>query len=194
MAFKVESGNFVQILYNGHGHWLTITNLGAESKDEVLVYDSLYPSVSTCVHKQIAALLHTSSREIRVKIMDMQIQAGTCDCGLFAIATATALLSGGQPGACTFKQTEMRKHLYDGFKQGKLLPFPLLKMRRASKKVKYTETISVYCLCRMPEVQDRDMVECSNCLEWFHVDCLVQPVPTAALDNSNVDWFCDLCK
>ena len=157
MAFKVESGNFVQILYNGHGHWLTITNLGAESKDEVLVYDSLYPSVSTCVHKQIAALLHTSSREIRVKIMDMQIQAGTCDCGLFAIATATALLSGGQPEACTFKQTEMRKHLYGGFKQGKLLPFPLLKMRRASKKVKYTKTISVYCLCRMPEVQDRDI-------------------------------------
>ena len=100
---------------------VTITNLGAESKDEVLVYDSLYPSVSTCVHKQIAALLHTSSREITVKIMDMQIQAGTCDCGLFAIATATALLSGVQPGACTFKQREMRKHVYDGFKQGKIL-------------------------------------------------------------------------
>ena len=67
MGFKVECGSFVQILYNGHGHWLTITNIGAEGHDEVLVYDSLYPTVSTCVHKQIAALLHTNKREIRIK-------------------------------------------------------------------------------------------------------------------------------
>ena len=32
-------------MYNGHGHWLTITNIGAEGHDEVLVYDSLYQSV-----------------------------------------------------------------------------------------------------------------------------------------------------
>ena len=119
MGFKVECGTFVQILYNGHGHWLTIPNIGAESDDEVLVYDSLYPTVSTCVHKQIAALLHTNKRKIKIKIMDMQIQADTCDCGLFALATATALLSGAQPGACTFKQSEMRKHLYDGFKSSR---------------------------------------------------------------------------
>ena len=45
------------------------------------MYDSLYPTVNTCVHKQIAALVHTNKREIRIKIMDMQIQAGTCDYG-----------------------------------------------------------------------------------------------------------------
>ena len=48
MGFKVECGSFVQILYNGHGHWLTIPNIGAEGDDEVLVYDSLYPTVSMC--------------------------------------------------------------------------------------------------------------------------------------------------
>ena len=167
MGFKVEFGTFVQILYNGYGHWLTIPNIGAEGDDEVLVYDSLYPTVSTCVHKQIAALLHTNKRKIKIKIMDMQIQAGNCDCGLFAIATATALLSGAQPGACTFKQSEMRKYLYDGFKQGQLdlLPFPLLKTRRGGSKVKFAETFSVYCLCRMPEVRDRDIIECFRCSE-----------------------------
>ena len=59
MAFKVESGSLVQILYNGHGHWLTITNIGTEGEDKVLVYGNLYPSVSTCINKQIAALLHS---------------------------------------------------------------------------------------------------------------------------------------
>ena len=128
----------------------------------MLVYDSLYPTVSICVHKQIAALLHTNKK---IKNVDTQIQAGTCDCGLFAIATATAFLSGAQPGACTFKQSEMRKHLYDGFKWGQLLPFPLLKTRHGGNKVKFAETFSVYYLCRMPEVRDRDMIECSRCSE-----------------------------
>ena len=40
----------------------------------------------------------------------------------------------------------MRKHLYDGFKRGQLLPFPLLKTRRGGSKVKFAETFSVYCL------------------------------------------------
>ena len=119
-------------MYNGHGHWLTITlNIGAEGEDEVLVYDNLYQSVT-------AYMAYTNccpfSHQIRVKLMDMQILAGTCDCGLFAIAMATALLSGVEPGACTFKQTEMRKHLYDGFKRGRILTtFPMLKKGPASE-------------------------------------------------------------
>ena len=64
----VECGSFVQILYHRHGHWLTITNIGAEGDDEVLVYDGLYPTVCTCVYKQIAALLHTNKRKIKIKL------------------------------------------------------------------------------------------------------------------------------
>ena len=82
MAFEVVAGEFVQILHNGHGHWLTVTNIGAQGAAEVLVYDSLYASISTSVQKQIAALLHTSNKEITVNIMEIQTQAGTCDCGL----------------------------------------------------------------------------------------------------------------
>ena len=41
------------------------------------------------------------------------MQHGTCDCGLFAIATDTALVHGIKPGSCLFKQNEMREHLYN---------------------------------------------------------------------------------
>ena len=92
-----------------------------------MVYDSLYPSVGTYIQKQIAALLHTREPEIKVHMIDMQIQAGTCDCGLFAIAAATALAHGIQPGACLFKQNEMRHHLYKCLEKGTLTPFPLLR-------------------------------------------------------------------
>ena len=29
-GFEIESGEFVQILYDGHGHWPTISTVGAE--------------------------------------------------------------------------------------------------------------------------------------------------------------------
>ena len=35
----------------------------------------------------------------------------------------------------------------------------------------------------MIELPSRDMVECSNCLEWFHVDCLQVPVPKDAFQD-----------
>jgi hypothetical protein len=36
---------------------------------------AILPTVSTCVHKQIAALLQINKKDIRIKIMDMQVLA-----------------------------------------------------------------------------------------------------------------------
>ena len=30
----------------------------------------------------------------------------------------------------------------------------------------------LYCICREPYDDTRDMVECTNCGEWYHLDCL----------------------
>ena len=190
MGFKVVTGDFVQIVHNGFGHWLTISNIGSNGGAEIMVYDSLHPSINTFVQKQIAAMLKTREDEIRVNVMNMQMQAGTCDCGLFAVATATSLMHGIHPGECTFDQSGMRQHLYDSFNQGIIAPFPILKHRRARKKVKYSETFSVYCDCRMPETAE--MVECSECLQWFHIDCVT--VPKQALENPNIPWYCHYCQ
>ena len=44
--------------------------------------------------RQIAALLETKHNVITLKHMDVQMQSGTYDCGLFAIAFATARVHG----------------------------------------------------------------------------------------------------
>ena len=49
---------------------------------------------------------------ITLKFVDVQMQSGTYDCGLFAIAHATALALGEQPGNYLYDQPKMRKHLY----------------------------------------------------------------------------------
>ena len=88
-AFEIMSDEFIQVLHNGHDHWLTISTIGA-AKDEVFVFDSMYASVSTKVKHQIAALLATQSKTIKLSFIDVRKQSAGYDCGLLALAFATA--------------------------------------------------------------------------------------------------------
>ena len=47
--------------------------------------------------------------------MNVQMQAGANDCGLFAIAFATAVVFVEKPGDTFFNQHELRKHLHKCF-------------------------------------------------------------------------------
>ena len=64
------------------------------------MYDSLYSWASECVQCQIATLLASPSRHITLKFVDVQMQSGTYDCGLFA----AALVLGCNPGQYFFDQ------------------------------------------------------------------------------------------
>ena len=121
---------------------------------------------------QIASLLFCEEDDIQVRFMDVQRQSGTMDCGLFAVAFATCLSSGVQPGTCTIKQQNMRKHLYQCLQISKMDMFPIIKCRRGPI-VKSSDIISVYCVCCMPECSTFGiMVKCSICEKWYHVSCV----------------------
>ena len=49
-AFDIQKRDFIQIVNNGHAHWLTISTIGAVN-GKVNDNDSLYMSVSSCVKK-----------------------------------------------------------------------------------------------------------------------------------------------
>ena len=101
VAFDIQSEEFVQILHNGHGHWLTVSMLGAEDGAEVYVYDSMYPSVGTYTKKQVASILCSKKKAIKLKIMDVQMQAGGCDCGLVLILSGATLFLPHPPQTLT---------------------------------------------------------------------------------------------
>ena len=54
------------------------------------------------------------------RYIDMVIQDGTADCGLFALASAAALANGEEPGSFVFDQEQMRPH---ALKQKRQSPF-----------------------------------------------------------------------
>ena len=89
----------------------------------------MYASVSTKVKHQIAALLATQSKTIKLSFVDVQKQSGGYDCGLFALAFATALVNGINPGRYLYDQRNMRKHLLECLKHKKMELFPVLKTR-----------------------------------------------------------------
>ena len=193
MTYAVQPGEFIQILNTGLGHWVTISTIGT-SHPTVHVYDSLYSCAGTRLKAQIAAVMATEKPELILEFMDVPIQSGTYDCGLFAIAFATALALGEKPELFFFDQSKMRAHLWQCLERGKMEMFPVVRKRRVKKSsVKTVEQVPVYCKCRMPELPGERMIECSMCKDWYHMDTCVGGAPLPSHLDSSLSWFCNKC-
>ena len=129
---------------------------------------SLPPFFSSALKHQIAALLATKEKKFSVHFMDVQMQAGGDDCGVFAIAFATALCCGHPPGKFQFHQRAMPHHFIRCFERGQFTMFPVHRSRCNENRVKSTKIVAVFCSCRMPELSGTEMIQCSRCREWLH--------------------------
>ena len=191
MTYDVQPGEFIQILHNGHNHWATISTIGT-THPIINVYDSLYSHASTHLKAQIAALLATEKSQILLQFMDVPVQAGACDCGLYAIAFATALALGDKPELFSFNQPKMRQHLLQCFQRRAMQMIPVKRRRRMkTSSVKAIEEVKVYCKCRMPEVPDECMIQCTICKDWFHIGTCIS-VPSSHINNKK-SWYCHTC-
>ena len=200
MSYDVQPREFVQILNNGRGHWLVVSTVDSLNNSpsfcEVKVYDSMHSSVNDHIKAQVASIMSTECSTIHLSFMDVQMQSRGYDCGLFAVAFVTALAFNKQPGQYLFDQQQMRKHLWKCLDRKKIEMFPVKKLRRSTAKVKSTDFVPIFCLCRMPELPNTQWIECPKCKEWFHLETCVQ-VPTSNLaptGNCVDDWYCNACQ
>ena len=55
--------------------------------------------------------------------------------------------------------------------------------------------VQVFCKCSMPYNPDLFMVECGECKEWFHPECIgtSREDLDKNLKNSDSEWFCEEC-
>ena len=83
--------------------------------------------------KQVAALVHSHFATLNLNFLDTQ-QRGPSDCGLYAIATATAICEDEDPCKHLFNQDTMRSHLLRCLDMGKMTLFPSKKRTVPSKK------------------------------------------------------------
>ena len=189
LAMTPEPGEFIQLLNVGSQHWITVSNIGCTTPFSVKVYDSMHWRLTGHEKKVVADLLQCREKAIMVSYMDVQLQAGGSDCGLFALAFATSLCNGDKPEAVLYEQSSLRNHLFSGIMQQKLLPFP--KKRKRKPRQPIDQRIPVFCVCRLID-DGRKMIQCAHCREWFHVSCV--QVETKYIENVDLDWNCNACQ
>lgn len=119
---KITHG--LQIINDRTNHWIVASNLHRKD-NTVEVYDSVYKTVNPKTRTLIKGLFQPSSgKKPILELVKSQKQIGSCDCGLFAIATATAILFEHDAASIHFSQKAMRNHLTKCFEEQSFTPFP----------------------------------------------------------------------
>ena len=96
--------------------------------------------------------------------------------------------SGKQPGSYVLEQGELREHLLKCLEAGEFQMFPVRKARRLTMRIKSTETMKVYCDCRMPELLSSGLVQCTKCRGRYHSLCAnIGPL------QLKTKWICYSC-
>ena len=117
---KIRCG--LQVIFCHGNHWITASNLNEENV--IMVYDSVYASVSDKVRETICKLFHcTNNTHISLASMQKQEPASN-NCGIFTIVAATAIANSCNPSLLHFIEKEMRKHLFDCFENNIITTFP----------------------------------------------------------------------
>ena len=118
---KLKGSQCLQLIHSRQNHWIVASTVD-EVLDKVMVYDSLYDDVDDRTQTIIRKLFGAT---VVPEIAKIHKQQGVRDCGLFAIAFATAICF-KQSISEPFKQDVMRQHLVQCFEKGACLPFPLV--------------------------------------------------------------------
>ena len=163
--------NAIQILHVNNNHWSVLTTINInQRKCQAHYYDSMLTSLTPDVEYLISRRLPSENHRIDVDRMIVSQQAGSSDCGVFAIAVATALAFGTDPSDLMFHQAEMREHLAQCLDK-KMTLFPTKSRKRHTQKILKTITIYLCPVCEKPD-DGCEMVCCDDCHKWFHQQCV----------------------
>ena len=88
------------------------------------MFDSLFYNCDEETEYIIANLFQCGSKNLRIKIARSQKQKGGSDCGIYAIAFATAVAHGINPGKLKLKQEDMNAHLVHCLNEEHFTVFP----------------------------------------------------------------------
>ena len=166
LRFAFERKLFIQILH-GSGHWFCIS--GTSEEGEVEVIDSFITQLPQKAVKQVAALVQTKTKELRLNFLNTSQQRRSSDCGLYAIATATAICAGKDPCTQMFHQDQMRAHLLKCLINERMTLFPAEECDPTDGRIKNIQNVEIFCHCRQPSCGK--MIQCPWCSEWFHHGC-----------------------
>ena len=156
LDFERHSKLFIQIInrspQDGGSHWLTVSNINC-LENTIKVYDSAYDDLAHEEEMVVASLVSTNANNLQVLFPNIALQTNGYDCGLYAIANATAFAYGMDPGTQVYIPKLMREHLFKCLEQKHLEPFPITNIKNRRKTLKNAVDVPLYCLCHMPDTR-----------------------------------------
>jgi hypothetical protein len=190
-GFDVHREEFVQIIHVKGNHWCVVSTVGCEP-GIVNLYDSLYGSVDLETEYLIAGMVFSPASKLTIKMVNVERQSNSSDCGVLAIAYAFDICSGVDPCKARYDSSRTRQHLATCLSDCNFSRFPVVGSERKCRSVKLSKTVELYCTCRMPErVGEENMAECDVCKDWFHLHC--QDIPNDVFATSGVILKCKVC-
>ena len=187
LCFEVMKEEFVQVLHSDGNHWITISTISCPPATVLYTIVSIQSFPHRRKRKYVLYLLQR--RTIDIVFANVKSQDNVHDCGIFAIAFATALSEGKRPEELLFKKETLRKHLLKCLQEENITQFPCKTVKRGYS-VKNREKIDIFCKCRTQE--GGSMIQCSWCKEWYHKECI--KVPLLAWKNRKYKWVCEFCN
>lgn len=189
-----EPKQLVQVIHVNGNHWACLSNCFCDH-NSIDLYDSAQeiPDRKGSIAQQASAIMKLALPELTINVINVQLQEGSDDCGLFAIAMAYDICREVDPFTRTYTQEEMRSHLLSCFDKQSLQMFPsrnriLFDDIRIVKKV----VVELHCLCRQPDIGD--MACCDSCDNWYHKGCV--PIPDDVFEDEDdlVEFLCCQCE
>jgi len=119
MSLKGNSDNLqiVHVELGQTNHWVLLSTVGCP-EGEIDLYDSLQQKPSSDTQTVIARYLRSSSPSIRIKLINVALQKGSTDCGLYAIAMMTSIAFEQDPEYIVYDHKGLRLHLKECFNKG----------------------------------------------------------------------------
>ena len=141
LDFERHQKLFIQIInrspHTKGTHWLTVSNINC-MEDEVGIYDSAFDDLPHNEQLVVASLVKTEKKILKAKFSNVYMQTNGNDCGLYAIANATAQAFGRDPSKEQYIPSKLREHLIQCLENKEMRPFPTAKgtskRRKAIKK------------------------------------------------------------
>ena len=197
---KAACEKWVQLLHNGReqgGHWVCAAfGFSFFPPGQVVIYDSLSSSPNSFVVGSVASLIQTQETFFTLQLATASQQINHYDCGVYAIAFATALMFDTDPSKITFDSQNMRQHLLKCFTWQNLISFPSLNLLSPFQEKLQAQIVQVYCLCRRPlrfrlgkiPTKEEKLTQCESCNDCFHRSCL----PSGEIFKVK-KWRCQKC-
>ena len=166
LIWNSQLNDFMQIIYIDPHHWACVSNVFCTEENEVDLYDSLHttPSADGSIVQQVSIIVGTKC--FKINLMNVCLQFGSTDCGLFAIAMATHLVNRTDPCSVYYTQPLMRDHLKRCFEEQSLTPFPN-HPRNIERRVLCTFTVDINGDHARLSKSTRKLTFLTNCLVVF---------------------------